>query len=72
MKEPHKSKAQVNKKKKRYKTTSNLFQDSQHVDPASCDNLLVDFDKITGFRRTKEQKNKRTRNLRTDPSNKSQ
>ena len=42
VKEPHKSKAQVNKKKKRYKTASNLFQDSPHPDPASCYNLSVE------------------------------
>ena len=43
VKEPHKSKAQVNKKKKRYKTVSNLFRDFPHPDPASCDNQSVEF-----------------------------
>ena len=30
-------------KKKRYKTVSNLFQDSAHPDPVSCDNQSVEF-----------------------------
>ena len=42
MKEPHKSKSQVNKKKERYKIDSNLFQDSPHPDAASCDNQSVE------------------------------
>ena len=31
------------KKKKRYKTVSNLFRDSPHPDPASCDNQSLEF-----------------------------
>ena len=30
-------------KRKRYKTVSNLFRDSPHPDPASCDNQSVEF-----------------------------
>ena len=30
-------------KKKRYRTVSNLFRDSPHPDPASCDNQSVEF-----------------------------
>ena len=30
-------------KMKRYKTVSNLFQDSSHPDPTSCDNQSVEF-----------------------------
>ena len=30
-------------KKKRYKTASNLFRDSPHPDPASCDKQSVEF-----------------------------
>ena len=30
-------------KKKRYKTVTNLFQDSPHPDPTSCDNQSVEF-----------------------------
>ena len=32
-----------NQKKKRYKAVSNLFQDSPHPDPTSCDNQSVEF-----------------------------
>ena len=32
-----------NQKKERYKTVSNLFRDSPHPDPASCDNQSAEF-----------------------------
>ena len=42
-KELFKSKVQVDKKRKKYKTVINLFQDSPHPDPASCGNQSVEF-----------------------------
>ena len=44
-------------KKKRYKTASNLFQDSPHPDPASCDNQSVNW-----FPQNARQKNKESQN----------
>ena len=34
---------QSTNKQKRYKTVSNLFRDSPHPDPASCDNQSAEF-----------------------------
>ena len=42
-KELYKRKVQVNKKKKGYKTVSNLFRDFPHPDPAPCGNQSVEF-----------------------------
>ena len=53
---------------KRYKTVTNLLQDSPHPDPVSCDNQSVKF-QITGSRKTQDN---RARNLRTESSNKNQ
>ena len=58
-------------KKKKYKTVSNLFRDShtQILHHVTTSQLNFDKIQITGFRKTPDN---RTRNLRTDSSNKSQ
>ena len=69
--ELHKSKVQVNKKRKEYKTVSNLFRDSLHLDPPSCvatSQLNCHKSQIAVFRKTRD---KRAVNLRTHSSNKS-
>ena len=71
MKEPHKSKIQVNKKIKDIKLLLICSKIPHTQIPHHVTTSQLNFDKIqiTGFRKTQDN---RTRNLRTDSSNKSQ
>ena len=69
--ELHKSKAQVNKTRKDIKLLVICFKIPHNQIPHHVTTSQLNFDKIqiTGFRKTRDN---RTRNLRTDSSNKSQ
>ena len=72
MKEPHKSKAQINKKKKKNLKLLVICSETPNTQiPHHVTTSQLNFDKIqiTDFRKTRDN---RTRNLRTDSSNKSQ
>ena len=71
MKEPHKSKAQINKQKKNLKLLVICSEIPNTQIPHHVTTSQLNFDKIqiTDFRKTRDN---RTRNLRTDSSNKSQ
>ena len=71
MKEPHKSKAQINKQKKNLKLLVICSEIPNTQIPHHVTTSQLSFDKIqiTDFRKTRDN---RTRNLRTDSSNKSQ
>ena len=71
MKEPHKSKAQINKEKKNLKLLVICSEIPNTQIPHHVTTSQLNFDKIqiTDFRKTRDN---RTRNLRTDSSNKSQ
>ena len=71
MKEPHKSKAQINKQKKNLKLLVICSETPNTQIPHYVTTSQLNFDKIqiTDFRKTRDN---RTRNLRTDSSNKSQ
>ena len=70
-KELHKSKVQVNKKRKDIKLLVICFEIPHTQIPYHLATSLLNIDKtqITGFRKTRDN---RTRNLRIDSSNKSQ
>ena len=67
----HKSKAQVNKKRKDIKllVICSKILHTQIPHHATTSQLKLDKIQVTGLSKTRD---KRTRNLRTDPSNKSQ
>ena len=71
MKEPHKSKAQINKQKKNLKLLVICSEIPNTQIPHHVTTSQLNFDKIqiTDFRKTRDN---RTRNLRRDSSNKSQ